>query len=103
MTGGKSSTFTLKNGSTIILGAFNFLLILLLLVSVVGGSAIDDLHKTRAERNPKTNEEEPPPKRPDTVCNKGSAHECVCNRSLGDLDDTVILCDRFLEVCSILI
>uniref|UniRef100_A0A915D200 Uncharacterized protein n=1 Tax=Ditylenchus dipsaci TaxID=166011 RepID=A0A915D200_9BILA len=36
--------------------------------------------------------------RPDTLCNVGDEHECVCNKSMGDLDKKYMPCDYFLDV-----
>ncbi|KAI1725348.1 hypothetical protein DdX_02004 [Ditylenchus destructor] len=35
--------------------------------------------------------------RPDTLCNEGGEHECICNRSKGDLEGQYMMCDTFLE------
>lgn len=36
--------------------------------------------------------------RKDVVCNLGDDHECVCNRTMGNLDDRHLACHEFLEV-----
>lgn len=73
-----------------------FLLLLLSFCSTgVEASAIDDLYRSRAKRYLPNDDD---PTRPDTVCNQGGNHECVCNRSLGNLDDRLLICDRLLEV-----
>lgn len=37
-------------------------------------------------------------KRPDYLCNVDADYECVCNRSLGDLDDKFMQCDSLIAV-----
>lgn len=86
---------------------FDYLLTFLLLLSYctldTEASAVDDLYRSRSKRYAQDEEttttpEIPITNRPDTICNQGGRHECVCNRSLGDLDDKLLLCDRLLEV-----
>lgn len=59
-------------------------------------NAVDDLYRSRSKRQATTVETSII--RPDTVCNQGGLHECVCNRSMGNLDDSLLICDRLLEV-----
>ena len=35
--------------------------------------------------------------RPDLLCNENTSYQCVCNRSMGDLDTRFFGCDNFLE------
>lgn len=39
----------------------------------------------------------------DMLCNIGDEHECICNRSSGNLDNKYLTCDNFLEVIIIII
>lgn len=39
--------------------------------------------------------------RPDFVCNDGTSHQCVCNRSSGDLDYLEKPCENLIDVSPI--
>jgi hypothetical protein len=75
------------------------LLIILLLLSCLPYQANAISYRSRIRRDTQNEEivEMPLPTRPDTVCNKGGPQECVCNRSLGNLDDRLLVCDRIVE------
>ncbi|KAI6177422.1 hypothetical protein M3Y97_00905300 [Aphelenchoides bicaudatus] len=77
----------------------NLLILLLLVLSCYSAkaSAIDDLYRSRAKRHTSDETAELSVTRQDTVCNQGGTSECVCNRSLGNLDDRLLICDRLLE------
>jgi hypothetical protein len=36
--------------------------------------------------------------RPDLICNDGTPYECVCNRSMGNLDNLYQPCEDFIDV-----
>lgn len=81
-----------------------YLLIFILMLSCLSpktkANAIHDRHRSRLDEETKNSEvgETVLAPRPDTICNQGGPHECVCNRSLGDLDNKLLLCDRIIEV-----
>lgn len=61
---------------------------IILLSHISTGNIISNLSKKSLSKNKN---------RPDMLCNVGDEHECVCNRSLGNLDNNYLTCDNFLQ------
>ncbi|KAI6229365.1 hypothetical protein M3Y95_00523500 [Aphelenchoides besseyi] len=95
-----SQSSWIKRQHTILL----LLIVILCCVHGVQTNLVEDLHRSRVarglvfKRENKTDEQHNTTSlRPDTICNPSGEHECVCNRSMGDLDGRVSSCDNFLE------